>query len=150
MFFQPFFCEKLIVTIDYFHSRGVPQRPPMTENSAKIIKIFSHGATSIIGSVNPTGLLAVCVFVWVAWNQSCDWLRRQFLAVVLASQLEVACICTLSAFYHLAKQHSKGVSTQASDEKNRIEILAWASTLHRGNDVFKQNETSTVGLFYSQ
>ena len=30
--------------------------------------------------------------------------------------LEVACICTLSAFYCMAKQHSKGVSTQATDE----------------------------------
>ena len=29
------------------------------------------------------------------------------LAVVLASQSEVACICTLIAFYHMAKQHSK-------------------------------------------
>ena len=34
--------------------------------------------------------------------------------MVLASQSEVACICTLSAFYHVAKQHSKGVSTQAT------------------------------------
>ena len=39
-----------------------------------------------------------------------DWLRRQFLAVGLASQSEVACICTLSALYHMAKQQSKGVS----------------------------------------
>ena len=36
-----------------------------------------------------------------------DWLGRQFLAVVLAFQSEVACICTLSAFYHMAKQHSR-------------------------------------------
>ena len=43
-------------------------------------------------------------------NHNCDWLRRQFLAVVLAAQEEVVCICTLSAFYHMAKQHSKGVS----------------------------------------
>ena len=42
-------------------------------------------------------------------------LRVAFLAVVLASQSEVTCICTLTAFYHMAKQHSKGVSTQATD-----------------------------------
>ena len=43
-----------------------------------------------------------------------NWLRCQFLAVVLVSQSEVAYICELSAFYHMAKQHSKGVSTQAT------------------------------------
>ena len=41
-----------------------------------------------------------------------DWLRCQF----LESQSKVVCICTLSAFYHMAKQHSKGISTQATDE----------------------------------
>ena len=29
---------------------------------------------------------------------------------------KVACICTLSAFYHMARKHSKGVSTQATNE----------------------------------
>ena len=43
-----------------------------------------------------------------------DWLGRQFLAMVLASQSEVVCICTLSAFYYMAKQHSR----------SRAEILA--------------------------
>ena len=44
-----------------------------------------------------------------------DWLRHQFLAVVLAFPMR-GCVCTLSAFYHMAKQHSKGVSTQATDK----------------------------------
>ena len=56
----------------------------------------------------------VCVFALDKLSAS-DWLRRQFLAVVLASQSEVACICILSAFYHMAKQHSKEVSTQTTD-----------------------------------
>ena len=49
-----------------------------------------------------------------------DWLRRQFLPVVLTSQSEVVCICTLSAFYHMAKQHSKGISTQPYSSGNDI------------------------------
>ena len=62
----------------------------------------------------------VCLYgrlvVWLDWNQNCDWLRHQFLAVVLASQSYVAYICTLSTFYNMAKQHSKKISTQATDE----------------------------------
>ena len=48
-----------------------------------------------------------------------DWLRRQ----VLASQSEVVCICTLSAFYHMAKQHSKWVSTQATDRTTTVQYI---------------------------
>ena len=36
--------------------------------------------------------------------------------LTLASQSEVVCICTLSDFYHMAKQHSKGASTQTTDK----------------------------------
>ena len=35
------------------------------------------------------------------------------------SQSEVACICTASAFHDMAKQHSKWVSTQATDEQEQ-------------------------------
>ena len=36
-------------------------------------------------------------------------------AIEPSRTIEVSCICTLSAFYHMAKQHTKGVSTQATD-----------------------------------
>ena len=30
--------------------------------------------------------------------------------------IEINLVCTLSAFYHMAKQHSKGVSSKTTDE----------------------------------
>ena len=86
---------------------------------------LSRGAPSINGSWVPavTAAWVGSMSVTGAWLSreheisASDWLRHQFLAVVLASQSEVACICTLSAFYYMAKQQS------------RAEILARASTL---------------------
>ena len=76
-------------------------------------------------------------------------------AIEPSRTIEVVCICTLSAFYQMVKQHSKGVSTQATNKstvhssvqysprycprapttqihfiiRNRAKNLAWALTL---------------------
>ena len=59
-----------------------------------------------------------------------DWLIHQFLAVVLVSQSEVVCIYTVSAFYHMAKQCSKGVSPQATDETAEQSSVQYMCTLY--------------------
>ena len=41
---------------------------------------------------------------------------------------EVVCICTLSAFYHMAKQYNREVSGQATDEKIVISRVQYMCT----------------------
>ena len=73
---------------------------------------------------------SVCKFLW-----QCDWLRHQFLAVVLVSQSKV------SAFYHMAKQHCRGASAQTTDEITVQSCVQYCPLYSphsiSGNDVFQ-------------
>ena len=79
--------------------------------------------------------------------QASDWLRRQFLAVVLVSQSKVACIWTLSAFYHMAKQHSSEVSDTVHCTEVAC-IFALLAFQHMAQGSHKKNY-ETLDIFHS-